>query len=124
MHDPEDDVGLGVGVGDAVIRPRGSCLTLGGYVSVAGVRVRPQVVAEQQMHALPFGSQGADVYMHVPRLSWEWTEVTVEVVAAAQLHAGPLKLWHVPRLVNEVRHLTWISMTGFAARPGTEVEPM
>src|SRR5438067_1944125 len=61
LQDVEDRTALGVRIGDAVVGPRDRGLALGPRVGRAGRRVPAQVVAEEEVLALPPRTGVADV---------------------------------------------------------------
>ena len=64
--------------GDTVVVPHLGCLQLGVRVSLTRLGVRPQVVPEEQVVALPPATGRADVHVDVPRPSGLGTEVPMQ----------------------------------------------
>ena len=119
----EDEVGLRLVIGDAVVRVtagRGS-LHLG--VRPGRIRMRAQVVAEENMGTLPSGSPLADVDLDVAPAIACRSEISVVAISRPQGNPKSLDLCCISRFVVDVAMLSWMSMIGLADSPGTDVEP-
>ncbi len=82
-----------------------------------------QAIAEQQVVTFPGAARAADVHVHVPGLRGGRPQKAVTALAQVHDQASGLSAVQVGPFIIDIGTLTWMSMTGLAARPGTDVAP-